>query len=366
MIRYRNIMAALGLVMNGCSAIPSDGPRTSDIEAPNAAYTLIDLDTAKASIVTSFVNAERAEAPIDLPPGKPLGRMGPGDLLKIVIWEPNMNGTSLASDKSGIETIARIATDGTIGVPYVGRMPAAGRTPRQLENDVTTRLAPQSPGAQDVVLVVEDVTNNVIVQGDVAKPGRYPVVPNSSGLLDILAMAGGTHILDRQTQVRITRGNASVTRTLTQMVDTRAMEMDFSPGDRILIEPRTAYFYAFGAVNRPGEQPYNTDDISLAHTLGRIQGLADQRADPASIFIYRRQKSELTRQLSAERSTTDVIYRLNLRDPAGFFVSEKFPVLPEDLPYVSMAPIAEAAKVIQLLVGFSNLAVAPRNLGAPY
>ena len=130
--------------------------------------------------------------------------------------------------------------------------------------------------------------------------------------------------------------------------------------------PRLSYFYAFGAVNRPGEQPYDADDISLAHTLAKIEGLSDSRADPAAVFVYRRQSADLTRQLASGRDTASVIYRLNLRDPNGFFVSQAFPVLPDDLIYVSEAPIAEAAKVFQVLTGLSAVGAVPRNLGANY
>jgi polysaccharide export outer membrane protein len=307
--------------------------------------------------------------------------IGPGDLLRVAIWEPNPNGTSLTADKSGIETTTRVGVDGSIGVPYVGRLHAAGHTPAQIEQDIGSRLEHEAPGAQVTVLVAEDLTNNVIVQGDVAKPGRYPVVPNSSGLLDVLAMAGGPHTPDRQTQVRITRGDVAVTRTLSHLVNTRAMEMDLAPGDRILVQPRLSFIYAFGEVNRPGEQAYDADDISLEHTLARISGLADNHADPAAVFIYRRQPAELTRQVAPGQvapgqtapsqtaplhATTSVIYQLNLRDPNGFFVAQQFPVLPDDLIYVSEAPISEASKVFQLLTGVSGLGAIPRNLGAGY
>lgn len=368
MTRFHDLIttATISLAVTACSSIPGSGPRTGDIERTRQAYALIDLNPETTRTITAFVANQRSESPVNLPPGRVAGLIGAGDLLRIAIWEPNPNGTSLTADKSGIETTTRVGTDGTIGVPYVGRLHVAGRTPAQIERDVSSRLANQVPGAQVSVLVTEDLTNAVIVQGDVAKPGRYPVVPNSSGLLDILAMAGGSHTPDRQAQVRITRGDVSVTRTLSHLVNTRAMEMDLSPGDRILVQPRLSYFYAFGAVNRPGEQAYDADDISLAHTLARIDGLADNRADPAAVFIYRRQSAELTRQLAPGHDETGVIYRLNLRDPNGFFVSQQFPVLPDDLVYVSEAPIAEAAKVFQLLSGVSGIGAIPRNLGASY
>ena len=368
MTQSRNLLctAALGLALTACSAVPGSGPRTSDIERETPAYTLVDLNSDSAHVVGDFVAAHSVLEAINLPPGRAVGMIGAGDLLRIAIWEPNPNGTSLSADKGGLETITRVGIDGTIGVPYVGRLHAAGHTPAQIERDVTGRLAHESPGAQVAVLVTEDLTNNVIVQGDVAKPGRYPVVPNSSGLLDILAMAGGAHTPDHQTTVRITRGDTAVTRTLSHLVNARAMEMDLSPGDRILVQPRLSYFYAFGAVNKPGEQAYDADDISLAHTLARIEGLADSRADPAAVFVYRRQSADLTRQLAPGHDGTRVIYRLNLRDPGGFFVSQQFPVLPDDLIYVSESLIAEAAKVFQVINGVSGLGAVPRNLGAPY
>jgi polysaccharide export outer membrane protein len=136
------------------------------------------------------------------------------------------------------------------------------------------------------------------------------------------------------------------------------------------VEPRDAYFYAFGAVLRPGEQPYDADSISLARTLARIEGLNDNVADPAAVFVYRRQDADLTRQImhtqaAPSQDLTRVIYRLNLRDPSGFFISEAFPVLPDDLVYVSDAWIAEAAKVFQIVTGISSVGAIPRNFGAP-
>lgn len=352
MIRALLCGTILGLA--ACSSVPGSGPRTRSIEQASAAYTLVDLTPEAAIAVKQAAAARGIAPPMILPPGRPVGLIGPGDLLQVAIWEPNPAGTSLTGDKTGLTTAVRVAADGTIGVPYVGRLRADGRTPAHVEAEIAGRLAPQSPGAQVAVLVTEDVTNAVIVQGDVVKPGRYPVVPHASGLLDVLALAGGPHTPERQTLVRITRGGTSVTNTLSHLTGTRALEADLAPGDRILVQPRLAYFYAFGAVNHPGEQAYDADDISLAHTLARLQGLADNRADPAAVFVYRRQGDVKT------------IYRLNLREPQGFFTAQQFPVLPDDLVYVSEAPIAEAAKVFQVLTGLSGIGAIPRNLGANY
>lgn len=343
-------LLAAGLALSACSAVPGNGPRTADIERGDGSYTLIDLNAVNVRSVAVAATEPKAV----LPPGGANGMIGAGDLLKIALWEPNPAGTSLTADKAGFDITTRVGIDGTIGVPYVGRVHAAGRTPAQMERAIEGRLASVSPGAQVAVLVTEDLTNDVIVQGDVGRPGRYPVVPGSSGVLDLLAMAGGAHTPNRQGVVRITRGDRAVTRTLSQLIGDHALETDLSPGDRILVMPRDAFYYAFGAVNRPGEQPFDADTLNLSNVLARLAGLSDDRADPAAVFVYRREVAAQT------------VFRLNLRDPGGFFVAQAFPVLPNDTIYVSNAPIAEAAKVFQLLIGVSNIGAMPRNVGAAY
>ena len=364
--------ACLAAFLAGCASVPGSGPRTVDIErGGNGPYTLVDLNANAARTITRHVSEERKQPPIALPPGRPLGFVGPGDMLQVTIWEPNPNGTTLTSDRANVQANMRVGPDGSIGVPYVGRLTAAGRTPAQIEALILGRLSTQIQGAQVAVVVTEDLTNAIIVQGDVARPGRYQVVPRSSGLLDILALAGGPATANRQTLVRITRGDTAVTHTLSSMVDARQMEADLAPGDRILVQPRRSYFYAFGAVANPGEQPYDADNISLARTLARLNGLTDNRADPAQVFVFRHQDAALTQEVTqagprAGQDPTSVIYRLNLRDPGGFFISRMFPVLPDDIVYVSESPISEAAKVFQVINGVAGVGSVPRNLGAPY
>ncbi len=359
-------VAASGLA--ACSSIPASGPRTGAIESAARQFTLIDLTQDIATRIAVDTERQRADGPVDLPPKRAAGLVGAGDVLKIVVWQPNPAAGTMAADKPGLETTTRVGADGSIGVPYAGRLDVAGRTPAAIEQALSTRLGDQMPGAQVAVMVTEDVTNNVIVQGDVARPGRYPVVPGSSGLLDVLAEAGGARAPDGQTLVRVTRGAISVTRGLSQLVAGHALEADLAPGDRVLVEPRQRFFYAFGAVLHPGEFAYDADDISLAHTLARVNGLSDNQADPASVFVFRRQGGELTRRLhpAVTGDPSRVIYRLNLRQPGGFFIAQTFPVLPDDMLYVSDAPIAEAAKVFQVLTGAGGIGAIPRNLGAPY
>jgi polysaccharide biosynthesis/export protein len=44
-----------------------------------------------------------------------------------------------------------------------------------------------------------------------------------------------------------------------------------------------------------------------------------------------------------------VVYRINLREPQGFFLASQFPMNPRDILFVSNSPIVEIAKVLSVI-----------------
>jgi polysaccharide export outer membrane protein len=82
--------------------------------------------------------------------------------------------------------------------------------------------------------------------------------------------------------------------------------------------------------------------------------LADERADPQSVFLYRGETREVADQLGIDISQFDgpiipIIYVLNLRDPAGFFLATKFQMRNKDVIYISNAPSVETSKFLLYL-----------------
>ena len=370
----RSLAATALALLSGCANLPAAGPTTSAIEdaaalPANNPYVLVDIDNRVAVEAGASAQAGAGRLSGPLPRGRALGLLGEGDLLKVTMWQPNPTGTTLL-DHPELDLNIRVGTDGTVSVPYLGRVRAAGATPAQLEQRIASGMKGISQDTQASVLVLEDMTNAVVVQGDVAKPGRFPVSAGAHGLLDVLALAGGPKTPNQQAVVRVTRGGSTETRTLTSIIGNREMDLPLFPGDRVLVVPRGQYFYAFGAVQHVGEQAYDADDITLGRMLARASGLDDQRANPGGVYIYRKQDPEITRKVmqgpgKVGQDLGQVIYRLNLRDPNGFFIAQSFHLKPEDLVYVSNSPFAEMAKVLQLITGLSNIAAIPRNFGVP-
>jgi polysaccharide export outer membrane protein len=159
-----------------------------------------------------------------------------------------------------------------------------------------------------------------------------------------------------QLLVQVTRRGQTSMRSLSALQRDGGAGLELEPGDRVLVLQREQFFFAFGAVNRPGEHPLTMEDTTLARTLARVSGLADTRADSSAVFLYRRQAPpSLTPSNGTAAEPPRVIYRINLRDPRGFFLSGELRVQPDDVIYVGEAPVAEIAKVLQLVTGWMSV-----------
>ena len=94
--------------------------------------------------------------------------------------------------------------------------------------------------------------------------------------------------------------------------------------------------------------------------------MRDERADVRGVFIFRLEDpAALGETLEPGTQTTPdgkvpVIYRVDLKNPASFFVTQGFPVRNQDVVYVSNAPIADLQKFVNIIsqMTFSIIGVA--------
>ena len=107
--------------------------------------------------------------------------IGPTDLLNISVFQvPDLSSEELRVDASG-----------SIQMPLIGSVRAAGRTPEDLAQEIESQLATrflQNP--QVSVTVAEAASQKVTVDGAVTKPGVY-VMRGQTTLLQAVAMAEG-------------------------------------------------------------------------------------------------------------------------------------------------------------------------------
>ena len=81
---------------------------------------------------------------------------------------------------------------GNISMPLIGDVQAAGRTPQELKEMLTTKLGAKYLEHPDIsVAIKSSAGRNVTVDGAVGKAGAYPVL-GAMTLIQAVALAGGT------------------------------------------------------------------------------------------------------------------------------------------------------------------------------
>lgn len=86
----------------------------------------------------------------------------------------------------------RISGDGTISLPYAGKIQAAGLTQEELEQKLVEQLRQYMYTPRVTVFVKEYRSRQVAVLGAVTKPGVYSIGNGADTLLDMISQAGGT------------------------------------------------------------------------------------------------------------------------------------------------------------------------------
>ena len=98
----------------------------------------------------------------------------------------------------------------------------------------------------------------------------------------------------------------------------------------------TADLYRIRRLGTQGLFNFEAWRLSLAERWRRLAGLQDVQADPASVFIYRGETRELAARLGVNRDRftgpiIPIIYNINLRDPAGYFLTTRFQMRSKDV-----------------------------------
>ena len=153
--------------------------------------------------------------------------------------------------------------------------------------------------------------------------------------------------------IQITRGDRIASMPLEFVIKEPRENIRLQPDDVVTALYQPFSFTALGAIGRNDELSFEGTGITLAQALGRISGLQDIRADVKGVFIFRLEDAEALASRDGGLVTPDgkipVIYRINLKDPATFFLAQSFPIRNKDVLYVSNAPLADIQKFVNVI-----------------
>lgn len=350
-------VAALGLA--GCQIIPSSGPNMellSSQEGAGAQFVIVDLTP---ETIGTFVRPSLPDvATIDRRRvGAPRPSISAGDVLKITIFEGRPNGTFAPASAGGtVFQSIRVHTDGTIQLPYVGVLRVSGLVPQQVEQRIQAGLQGNAFEPRALVEVLGDRASSVFVSGAVKVPGRYSLYDGIVTVVDAINKAGGPVAPPLHTDVVLRRGKTHLRYNLAEMM--RARDMAAQGGDDILVEAKARTFVAFGAITKPGIYEFTRQSPTLLEALGQVGGLADDRASRPGVFVFRWQPPDKNTppKVALHKGMVPTVLRLDITKPESVFVAGLFPLAPDDVVYVSNAPIHELSKVLNVIGRFLGMA----------
>jgi polysaccharide export outer membrane protein len=158
-----------------------EGASVPDLQSSSVAAGSTSKISSRASKPIQVADASGRAPKTTATDGSASGyAVGPLDVLEISVFKVPELSKSI-----------QVAPTGTINLPLVGEIPAAGRTAQQIEQDLTKRLeAKYLNNPQVTVFVRENNSQTVTVEGAVMKPGVFPIRGKLS-LVQVVALAGG-------------------------------------------------------------------------------------------------------------------------------------------------------------------------------
>ncbi len=357
------------VLLAGCAGfLPSVGPSRAEITKAAtpvgaAAIQVVDVDDAVTRKLLALRTQRLFSETLRANPASTRA-VGPGDMLEVSIWEAapaTLFSSSALGVRGGIDTShattlpeQMVGDDGSIVVPFAGRVVAAGKTLEAIESEIVSRLSGKANQPQVIVRRTRNSSASATVVGEVTTRTRVPLVPGNERLLDALAAAGGVRQPVNKTTIQVTRAENVYSLPLETIIRDPQQNVSLLPGDVVTALYQPYSFMALGATGKNEEINFETQGITVAQALARSGGLIDQRSNKTGVFIFRFEpKAALNWPHQPVMATPEgmvpVVYRIDVSNPSSFFVMQRFPIENRDVLYVSNAPANELQKFLNLL-----------------
>lgn len=361
---------AMALALAGCSSLPTSGPTTREIQiqerlGASESYVLLDLGPEIVQELNSdtTLGLSRRLLPTKIKDLKP--RIGVGDVLQVTVWEAGEGGLfSTSSGRTASFPSMIVSPTGEISLPYAGVVQVAGRTPFEVQKRIVDSIADRAIQPQATVSIVENRSNTVVLNGEVSKPGLYPLSLKGDRLLDLVAAGGGTKYPARETNILVIRGETRAQQLMTAVIDDPAENILLQTGDQVYVNYEPRRYTVVGAVGKPGVYPFEAMQVNILEAVAATGGLIDSCADASGVFVFRHERPQLVQKfsnspLARTSGRVPVIYRVDMRSPQAYFYASGFRLRDKDVVYVANADAAEASKLLKLV----SLATASAGIG---
>jgi polysaccharide export outer membrane protein len=175
-------VAVLGILFLGCALVArSQSNKSGNKLVDNKSAATGERTAGRGNATAGVANEEFM--------------IGTGDVLSINVWK-----------ETEVSRVVPVRSDGRISLPLVGEIQAGGRTPKQLEAEITAKLKDYVSEPEVTVIVQEIKSQKFNVLGMVMKPGSFTLTKPMT-VIDAIALAGGFRDFAKQKDIYVLRRN---------------------------------------------------------------------------------------------------------------------------------------------------------------
>ncbi len=363
----RVMLLLAALVLAGCQ-LPRSGPLLREMHAAHDDKDVIVMPVTRESAEQSRV-PEEADFPQRYRDLTEAGfdRLVPGDGINVKVWERGGLGV-FAADPSGVSDLGNHEIDrsGHVSFPIIGKFRAEGLTLAQLHDALIERLSRLVIGADVSVTRVDAARGQVVtVQGNLTKPGVYPITQTSQRLSSVLAQAAPVQDSPEQLIISLRRDNQVASVRLSDIYRNQNNDILLRSGDVITAYESKEFLTVLGAAGTQGRVPISKRNYSVLDALADARGLDDQLADPRSVFLFTPAKAGAP----GEPDLLPVVYQFDLTRPEHVALAREFAVAEGQAIYISDAPFTQVQKILSafrvtMSAGFSATKAIGNDMGS--
>lgn len=338
------LMVLAALSLTGCQ-LPRSGPMLSEMTGAHDDKDVIVMPASRELVQESRV-PDVADFPVRYRDLTEAGfdRLVPGDGINVKVWERGGLGV-FAADPSGVSDLGnqQIDRSGNVYFPIIGKFQAGGLTLAQLHDRVVQRLAKLVVGADvSVTRAASERGQMVTVQGNLTKPGMYPITQTSQRLSSALAQAAPVQTNPEQLVISLRRDNQVASVRLSDIYRNQNNDILLRPGDVITAYDSREYLTVLGAAGTQGRVAISKRNYSVLDALADSRGLDDKLADPRSVFLFTPAKAGV----EGKPDMLPVVYQFDLTRPEQVALAREFTVHEGQAIYISDAPFTQVQKVL--------------------
>lgn len=347
-VRFRDhLVLALGIclcgVLQGC-VVPRSGPLSSEVEASSDRND-IQLVSVTPALTLASREAGSARFPAEFIGARPLDveKLASGDGVDVALWGQDGVGV-FASSAGGMTDMGEFVVDqaGTIYLPQIGRVHAEGLAVAALRDVIERRLSRVTVGLDVSVRRTERRGQTVTIEGDLSKPGIYPIGPDTVRLSGLLSQAAPNQTNPEQLEITVRRHGASASVRLSDVYRDSAEDIVLRPGDSIVVHEVAKNVMVLGASGGQSNVKVSKRNYTVLDALGDSRGLSDSLANPKAVFLLRIHPDAGM----PETDERPVVYQFDFTRPEQMVLAGKFAVHDGDAIYISDAPFTQIQKVL--------------------